>query len=195
MVMRRFIEPGMTFYDVGANFGFYSALCSSLVGNSGRVIGFEPNPMLHANLQRTFSGTGNSILVGIALGDQSGTASFFIPDDHSCASLSNRTGRPVTSLSVPTARLDDIIEQQNLPIPDFLKVDAEGAETAIFRGAERLLREHSPVVMYEDISCFGHRFEATRLLRGWGYSVDEIREDGSLGPVTDRAWNLVARKG
>ena len=192
-VIRRLVQPGMTVYDVGANVGLYTALCSRLVGRTGRIYSFEPNPALRSNLQRSIAEMGNVTFFPVALSERTGEAVFYVPDDHLCASLRNWTGRPVHELRVTTVRLDDLIEREHLPPPAFLKVDAEDAEVAIFQGAERLLREHRPIVLFEDMKEYGHHFAPTRLLQSWGYTVEQVNPDGTLGAITNDACNLVAR--
>jgi FkbM family methyltransferase len=201
-VMRRFVRAGMTVYDVGANLGLHAALLSKLIDREGRIVVFEPNPALLPGLRTTVERMGNGTLVSLALSDTDGTSTFFIPSDDTCASLFNWTPQiglteDVRTIDIQTVRLDALIESGRLPRPQFMKVDAEGAEEKIFRGAGGLLdSETAPVIMFEALHGHGQdTFAAARCLQAFrspGYQVFRILSDGELTHFDEIEGNLLA---
>src|SRR5438876_7312107 len=91
LVMRRFVRAGDTVFDIGAHLGFYTLLLSKLVGESGAVFAFEPNPELRPSLERTIEPCKNITLLQIALSDRNGENNLYVPEDASMGSLRNWT--------------------------------------------------------------------------------------------------------
>src|SRR5262245_25144112 len=191
-VMRQVVREGDLVLDIGANIGLHLALLSRLVGPRGSVMAFEPNPQLVPNLRRTATGAGNVVVHNIALSDENGDASLFVPVDHSMASLADRTKRlgTTTEESCRMQRLDDF--EPGVFHPDFIKCDVEGAELQVFRGASRILdREDAPILLYEagvsTVTSFGlGRWEATDFLTTLdapNFSLFAISEGGALTPI------------
>jgi FkbM family methyltransferase len=194
-VLRRFIGPGMTVADIGVNLGLYLAHMSHLVGSRGHVWGFEPNPALTPNLIRAAVQMKNATIVPVALNERPGPVKFFVPEDHMMASMWDWTQAPKASdvLTVPALRLDDV----GLTAIDFVKVDAEGAELEIFKGARSALdRPDAPVVLYEALSAFGRdTFAATAYLKALpmpSYTIFRLLPNGTLTPFDRLDGNLVA---
>ena len=149
---RAFIKEGETVFDVGANLGFHLVLLSNLVGSKGRVFAFDPNPLVRGNLERTASHLANTTCIWFALSDEKGQATFYVPEDHRMSSLGNWTDNAATThrLTCQTERIDDLVRQGVLPVPDFIKCDVEGAEIKVFRGAEETLnRTSAPLILFE----------------------------------------------
>lgn len=153
LVMRNFVKNGDTVFDVGAHFGFYSLLLSELVGEKGKVFAFEPNPELLPSLRKTIQPLVNIELHEIALSDRDGKVNLFVPEDASMASLSDWTdgiAGNVHTVACEMRRLDDLVEAGELPIPQFIKCDVEGAELAVFTGATKTLnRMDAPIILFE----------------------------------------------
>lgn len=153
IVMRKFIRAGDIVFDIGAHLGFYTLLLAQLVGNTGRVYAFEPNPELLLGLRRTVSSIKNVELLEIALSDSEGEMNLYVPEDASMASLSDWTrgiAGDVHTVVCAIKRLDDLVESGKLPVPQFIKCDVEGAEMAVFRGGVKTLdRDKAPVILFE----------------------------------------------
>jgi FkbM family methyltransferase len=208
-VMRRFVSEGDVVFDVGANLGVHTALLSQLSGPSGRVFAFEPNPELHPTLALTIDEMPNATLCRVALSDQDGQATFYVPNDHAMASLSDWTAtEPMAELRkklalgkaraipVPQNRMDDLIANGTLPRPAFIKCDVEGAELKVFRGAEETLnRADAPVILFEagpeSAGGFGLAMTAAADFLGTlprpGYQIFEIGNGGALRSVQPSA--------
>jgi FkbM family methyltransferase len=152
--MRRVVRRGDVVFDIGANVGLHTVLLSSLAGSEGRVFAFEPNRELLPALVRTVAGLGNTALLTYALSDRTESAALFVPLDHSMASLSDWTKGKFESEahSVPCElrRMDDLVGTGELPAPDFIKCDVEGAELTVFQGGRATLdREDAPLILFE----------------------------------------------
>jgi FkbM family methyltransferase len=151
-VLRKRVARGMTFYDVGANIGFFSLAAARLVGPAGRVVAFEADPEIAARLREHAERNGFSWLVveEKAAWSKSGTVCFARCDpatspDRGLGSVVNSSGG--ATIAVEGVTLDDCSER--LGLPDFMKCDVEGAEVEVFRGARRLLAEKRPTIVCE----------------------------------------------
>ena len=150
-IFRALVKPGDMVFDIGANIGYHLVLFSSLAGETGLVFGFEPQPVLLANLRRTVNGLPNTRLLECALSDAPGEITFHIPDHgyHMLASMGD-PGVASRKVACQALRLDDLWMSRAIPLPDFIKIDVEGAEPLVFRGGEEMLnREDAPIIFFE----------------------------------------------
>jgi FkbM family methyltransferase len=173
-VMRRVVRPGDVAFDVGANIGLHAVWLSRLVGPAGRLCVFEPNSDLLPQLGRTTAGLGNATLCPYGLSDRAQKAELFVPEDNSMASLADWTkggggqAGETRTVSCEVRIMDELVEAGDLPRPDFIKCDVEGAELMVFRGGRRTLdRTDAPVIL----------FEANALTaRGFGLEVNQAKD-------------------
>jgi len=168
-----YLQPGMIVFDIGANQGLYSLLASRYVGSEGRVYAFEPASTEFAKLKRNIlaNGGSNVILEHSAVGSYEGNTEFYL-----CLSGrgSYSSRRPPAEdvrkaakqrVQVPMVTLDRYFAENHLSSCDFIKVDVEGGERDVLRGAAHVLTHQRPLVMCE--------LADIRTLQ-WGYSADEI---------------------
>ncbi|MEX2113683.1 MAG: FkbM family methyltransferase [Pirellulales bacterium] len=147
------LRPGSVFVDVGANLGYYSLGAAQRVGEEGQVFAFEPNLTTLARLRRNvdLSQAGMIRVFDCALSDAPGQAVLHAPPEptmHGHASLVNQDWVDDVQTTVPVRRLDDVLGQ-TLSRLDTIKIDAEGCELAVLRGAERLVRTFKPSILVE----------------------------------------------
>jgi FkbM family methyltransferase len=152
---QQLIRPGDVAFDIGANRGLHAVVIASLVGQGGYVACFEPNPSLRAALAITVGATPWMELFPVALSDRDGEAPLFVGANHEMGSLGNwvaaRTGETTQAITVPLRQLDSLVREGILSRPDIMKVDVEGNELRVFRGAHELLdREDAPIIIYEE---------------------------------------------
>ena len=160
--LKKYLRPGMTFYDIGANIGFFSLLAARIVGKDGRVIAFEADPEIAARL-RVHVTRNNFPAISVeekAVWLEASTV-FFVRTDPEM-SPDRGLGHVVASSTVDTIQvsavsLDEYV--RTAPAPDFLKCDVEGTEVEVFRGAQRVLREKRPTIL-----CEMHSDENRRVL-------------------------------
>jgi FkbM family methyltransferase len=147
------LRPGMTFYDLGANIGFFTLLAAKLVGASGRVVSFEADPEIAARLRENVSRNPFSWITveQKAVWSEPSVVSFSRVDP------ATSPDRGLGHVSLEVARADAIrVEAVSLdaytlknPPPQFIKCDVEGAEAEVFRGARRVLAEERPGILCE----------------------------------------------
>ncbi|MFN2460684.1 MAG: FkbM family methyltransferase [Candidatus Velthaea sp.] len=155
--LRTVVKRGMQVLEVGANVGFFTVLFAHAVGTSGAVDAFEPDPALAALVRDNAEINGFHEIVclhELALTDSIGTAEFFTRDRHRgngtlMPSLEqipwNPSDRPA-AITVRTTTLDAHVAATGRR-PDLVKIDAEGAEPAVLRGAQELLSDGKPLVL------------------------------------------------
>ena len=151
--MTRLVRPGDVVFDVGAHVGEISVPAARLCGPSGKVFAFEPVAESCARLRENLklNGCENIHVEPLAVGERAGTVQMNVfPAAYSAW---NSMGRPVyagadnvpvatsTRVDVPCTTLDEFCESKGIERVEFLKVDVEGYECEVFRGAARMLRE------------------------------------------------------
>ena len=135
-LVKETLRPGMTFLDVGANFGYFTLLAASRVGAGGRVVAVEPSPLAAGRLKQNVEA--NSLrqvsVHQMGLSAESGTLDLYISpaDFHSPTMSASSGGEPV---SVPVRRLDDCLDEWGVERVDLMKMDVEGHEPFVLRGA------------------------------------------------------------
>jgi FkbM family methyltransferase len=143
---RQQVTPGMVIFDVGANAGFYTTLFADLVGPTGRVHAFEPDPLSFGILKRRTIRRANVTANQAAVGDHAGRITLFCnrsnrADNRVHASLGEETAEAV---EVPLTTLDDYCEAHRIDHIDAVKIDVQGAEVAALRGFSQTLARTSP---------------------------------------------------
>lgn len=145
--MARLIKPGMVVADIGANLGYFTLMMGDLVGPAGWVHAFEPNPPIVERLRHSVSineGYQRTTVHQVALADHDGEAHMFVPtSEPKNASLVTHPD-PACTIPVPVRRLDSLEGMDRL---DFIKIDVEGAEEALWRGMDRLLGSDRPLTI------------------------------------------------
>jgi FkbM family methyltransferase len=167
-----FLRDGMVFWDVGAHIGEFSLLASRQIGAKGRVDAFEPNPELSGLICRTIEANrlANVTVHSHAVMDRSGVAEFVIDPEPSISHMrAPKEETPATStLAVSTLPLGDFHLQCGYS-PHLVKIDVEGAEKMVLRGAQSLLQlppETAPVWITEFApeNCARYHYHPDELL-------------------------------
>lgn len=149
-----FLVAGMHSVDVGAHVGRHGLEILRLVGPSGRVLLFEPLPDLYAKLRTTIQSArrgANVEVLPYALSDETGATEFCVALD-ALAYSGMRERRydsetQVVRITVEVRRLDDIIS--DWPRLDYIKIDTEGAEWNVIKGAAQSIERFRPVISFE----------------------------------------------
>lgn len=138
------VKPGGTVVDVGANVGYFTALASRLVGASGRVFSVEPNPTCYRRLADMAARlpVANVRACPVALGERAGREVLYEPPAAAGNLDSTMSPQPgARAIDVACRTLDDCLEEWGVRAVDLLKIDVEGYEMRVFRGARRALRD------------------------------------------------------
>ena len=164
-IISKFCKPGMIVFDVGANIGEWTLTMANGVGAQGRVYSFEPPPFLFDALNKTVvANQFNQVIVSpYALNDKSKTMDFYIQYDENellDARLSRldspadfkewiTDGKKAKKIQVKTITLDEFAVKEKLERLDFIKIDAEGYESAIVEGGLTVLKKFRPNLILE----------------------------------------------
>jgi FkbM family methyltransferase len=139
---REAIKPGAIVLDVGANVGAYSLLFAQWAGPSGKVYAFEPSPQEFQGLVRHVTLNGMSAVVApvhAAMSDTSSQAQFVVGSSAGQGRLASAADAGEDVVNVPVSTIDEFCAREGV-VPDFIKIDVEGSETAVLRGARETLR-------------------------------------------------------
>lgn len=151
------IQPGQTVFDIGAHKAGYLYWMRKRAGNTGKVIAFEPQSRLYQYLVRVKKGLGwrNVVIEPLALSDAESDVPLYMPSDSRKGSSPGATivdqqdkdsFQPTET--VHTQTLDDYCLRYRLQ-PAFLKIDVEGNEGKVFRGAVKTLTQYKPKILVE----------------------------------------------
>jgi FkbM family methyltransferase len=148
------LQSGMTFYDIGANFGWLSLIAARIVGPQGKVLSFEPldenaHIVEHNIRANKFV---NVTVLPIALGNNDGPARFLLSSQPSwgmLADMGKKPGEFVGVTAVTARRLDTAVREYRLPAPQVIKIDVEGAEIDVLHGAKDTIAGSRPLMFIE----------------------------------------------
>ena len=178
------LKPGAVFIDVGAHIGYDTLKAARLVGDTGKVVAFEPNPTtlvdLTANVQA--SGATNVEIQPVALTDREQQLTLFdarrTGNSGSSSLSAKNAGDDGTPYTVRGRALDDVVIELKLRRVDVIKADVEGAEMLVLSGAKGTLIQYHPRLILEIVP---------RQLENMGTSVRELEDlIRSLGYNRDR---------
>ena len=180
------LSPGDHVLDIGSNLGYFLFLASGSVGETGRILGFEPVPGVYDILQRNVRRLGkkNIEVFPWAMGEENKTAPFYESEIPNWGSLQpNDQLLQTKSFPVSVRKLDDVIKE----FPDFrpkaMRMDVEGGELMILKGAQGILKEYHPCLFIE-FHIFALGWEAVR------DALINFRDLGySFGTLIDRTWD------
>ena len=185
------VKPGQTFFDVGTHFGYYSMLASRIVGQEGKVHGFEPTRETYKVLYSNLGLKSNVTLNNVAAWSEETTLKFTDYGAQYSAFNSLYSAKLEDSMiakmspkdyDVKAISIDKYIEKSGVQ-PDFIKIDAENAEYDILKGMENTLRNIRPTITMEvgDVNEgeFRNSSACVHFLLDHNYKVFELR-DGVL---------------
>lgn len=167
--MDQHIKPGMIVLDVGANFGWFTLIMSGLVGPEGRVYAFEPEPTFRKRLERHLylNEIHNVIARHEALWDTNAMKSILKegPPYHSSAIIKDPEHVGNHDTVACCMRLDDLGIEAKI---DFIKIDVDGCENKVLRGAQETIRRDRPIIAIEIMIDYRGR-QAMNFLLNRGY--------------------------
>jgi FkbM family methyltransferase len=211
--LRREITPGSFFIDIGANVGYFTVLAADWVGPAGRVLAFEPlrelAELVHSSL--SVNGfLGRAKIEPLAVTSCSGESTLYRWKRHLAGSslvdgsqLAASFLDEVESISIRTVSLDEYLPSGT--VVDVIKIDAEGAEAGILKGAERVIvespeirivMEFSPVLLR---SAGADPDDLIAFMRRLGFRMFRIMPDSSIelaqGPLPDgQHWDILFKR-
>jgi FkbM family methyltransferase len=178
--------------DIGANVGLYTLLLSDLVGAGGKVISFEPAKDTFETLLKNikYNNCLNVKSYKLALAETNGVLSLVTPEiargkyEDSFKTLNMKLGIETKDAElVETKTLDSFMLENQVTKIDFIKIDVEGAELFIFKGAENLLKSsYKPIILFECAEELAAQFDVTVadsiiLLKKYGYKLTQYEHN------------------
>ena len=167
LAFEKMIQPGFVVYDIGANVGYFTLLAAVLTGEKGQVYAFEPLPRNIEFLKKHISlnNLSNVEVIQAAVSDHSGEALFEFGASTAMGHLS-----PTGDLRIKMVSLDRMIANGNLFAPDVIKIDVEGAEYEVLRGAENLIETSHPILFLDTHQREAHQ-NTLQFLREHKYQI------------------------
>ena len=177
------VRQGDTFWDLGAHKGFVTLAAARMVGPSGRVVAVEPASVNLRFLRRhlEWNGVVNARVVTAALSDRNGVSSF----GGGGSSVAFHLGEG--DETVPVKTLDQLAAELDVPRPGVLKLDVEGEEAAVLRGAGRLLGGDQAVLASTHSRALYE--ECRALLEERGFRVLDSWEIAARRSAPMRPWS------
>jgi len=184
-------RPGMTYLDIGANIGYYTALAARRVGSQGRVIAVEPDPECYEYLAKTVAANGflNVDLVPKAASESIGVATlyrnFLNRGDNRLYPNKLAIGRH----TVETVTVDALLLQLGVTSVDLIKIDIQGFEGHALAGMERTLNQDKPMIILSEFWPQGLEDANTspmcvlNIVADKGFKIFELGSRGRLKPV------------
>jgi FkbM family methyltransferase len=175
----RYFKPGMVLVDVGANIGYYTLLAASLLDGTGQIHAFEPGAGNYNLLQMSVAKNGfkNIRLYPNAVADKIGVVGLNMDDSNG---MITQAASAACAYQVQAVTLDHTLRDASRI--DLLKIDVEGAEGLVLKGAEQLIARHHPVIFTE---FFPPAIEFTSGMTGQQF-LDRIRSHGYELYVIDK---------
>lgn len=184
------LQPTDIFYDVGANYGFYSLLAREFV-SGGEIHLFEPLPDIFRLTQKNLGQEQSIFCNRIALSSECGSSAFFSSVGSNASGTSTlvrdvtarKLGTKYQKIIVPSLTLDYYVAQHKKPT--ILKLDVEGGECMVLDGGRNFLKTYNPLISLEVWGGDRGRQFSTRaieILYDLGYVSHRIEEDGSITP-------------
>ncbi len=193
--MLGFVRAGMVVLDVGANLGYYTLLLADLVGPAGHVHAFEPNPQIMRRLSQSVAVNGfgsRTTLHAAPLSARVGErVRLIVPDgEPKNAHILPETSAGPFGVPMQTTTIDEVVGEG--PV-DFIKIDAEGAERAIWDGMRGVLARRRPLVIFLEFNAGRYDDPAGFLgeIRAQGFALAQIDMRRGVVPVEEAT--LLAR--
>jgi FkbM family methyltransferase len=192
--LMRHVPAGGTFVDVGAHVGWYTLKAAKAVGPKGLVIAVEPNRETLIRLRDNIRASGVSafvVVAPVACSDSETTLTFYAAPrantGESSLSFANaaQEGGIAASYPVRARRLDDIVKEAHAGRVNAIKIDVEGAEFLVLKGAAETLDRDRPILSVELLEPGLHSMgtsvaEVTAFLRSHGYVPAGRHEDNTI---------------
>jgi len=190
--LQALVKPGMVIADIGANVGFYTIKMASKVGVSGRIFAFEPDAFSFGLLQYRIRSAGAKNIEAhqLAIGDKTGPAVLYSSTYNRADNRLSKSHREsnVEANEVQVCALDEFMSSRRVQRLDGLKIDVQGAEEQVLRGAQVILERGLRWIWIEfspDHLC-GAGTDPERFLKrlsDLGMDIFEISGNGQLQAV------------
>lgn len=187
------LRPGITFLDIGANIGYYTALAVNRVGPSGQIIALEPDPDSFSYLKKTVeaNGANNVICIKKAAADRAGVMTLYASRDNRGDNRLYVNESSQYQLDVEVTTIDALMADYGWPSVDVVKMDVQGFEGYVISGMIETLCRSKKLVLMTEFWPDGLRSSGTdpheplRCLTAAGLSLYELQPAGRATPLTN----------
>ena len=181
--LREFVPEGSLAIDVGANVGFFSLRFARWVGDRGKVIAIEPEQRNYASLVRAVERRGFSSRIEALQAVAAATRGEILLEINPLHPADHKISRDGTGLPVRAVTLDQLVQGKSGPRPALVKIDVQGAEMMVLKGAGGILRQAAPALFIElqeaGLNSFGSSIaEILGYLSGYGYEPYWLARSG-----------------
>jgi FkbM family methyltransferase len=193
-IINLYLKPGDVFVDAGANVGIFTAYASRTVGKSGHVIAFEAHPLTSGILADNvaLNRLTNVTVVAAALGDKAGELKItYARADPGSTHVATRQ-QSAEDVVVPVVTLDAALQERGVVRADYLKIDVEGFELQVLKGAIDTIMRNPTIMVQTEVEEHLARYEQKpadlfRFLTGLGFIPHVIDTDGELSRIQSSA--------
>lgn len=193
-------RDGMTFLDVGANLGYYTALAARAVGPNGRVLAVEPDPDSFGYLEQTIAANavGNVEAFPVAASDAPAILPLYISTDNRGDNRLYASDGERPQVEVKARPLDALLRENKIDTVDLIKIDVQGYEPKVIAGLRETITASPNLTLLTEFWPQGideageDANEFLQTLRELGLTLHELQPDGSLAELTDDT-DLIAR--
>lgn len=189
----RVCRPGITFLDIGANVGYYSALASARIQGQGKIIALEPDPENFKYLQATIAANDGTVATAIqkAASDHAGVMTLHTSADNRGDNRLYANELASGSCEVQVERVDNILASLGTGEVNLIKIDVQGYEAYVLAGMRETIAQSHNLVLLSEFWPDGLRRAGSDPaaylsgLRQLGLNLYELTSDARLIPVTD----------
>jgi FkbM family methyltransferase len=192
--MQEAFRSGQVMLDIGANVGLYTALGGSIIGRTGRIFAFEPDPQSLEFLHKTVKANYlvNTTVVGAAASNKNGSANLYVTKSNRGDNRLYPNDLSIGSLPIKTMKLDDYLEGQNIRQVDVIKIDVQGFEGQVVEGLLATLKRSFGVKILMEfwpqglLAAGTEPIELLQRLEGLGLSINELLPGGKFQPIENK---------
>ena len=187
-------KPGMTFLDVGANIGYFTALAIGRI-EEGRIVAFEPDPENFSFLEKTGAANGAKDLICLqkAVGSEKGSATLYVSTNNRGDNRLYPNDSSDRTVQVEVDTVDGMLSGLGILSVDLIKIDIQGFEGHALRGMERTICNSPHLTILMEFWPFGLQGAGTEpdellvWLEDLGFRLFELNEKAMLVPLSDKA--------
>ncbi|RII27771.1 MAG: hypothetical protein CXR31_05970 [Geobacter sp.] len=171
------LKQGDVFFDIGANVGYYTLLASRQVGREGKVFAFEPVVRNLAYLYRhlLLNGANNVTVIAAACSESLSLALFSSGENFATGHIDGSAVTQENTFLVPTLSVDAVVKKTGVS-PNAMKIDVEGAELSVLKGAKNTIASARPEIFLSTHSA-SLRTDCLAYLEEAGYTVEALDSD------------------
>ncbi len=191
-IVKKFVKKGDNVIDVGAHVGYYTFLMSELVGQSGKVFSFEPDPDNFILLKKGIDANNlkNVEIIQKAVSNTNSTIKLFLSDTDRATNRIYDAGMNDAHkiIEVETCSIDEFLHNKKMKI-NFIKIDAEGSEQGVVEGMKTTLKENKDISIMTEFFPFlikkygSNPKKYLETLEEMGFNIQNIMEDGILSKI------------